>query len=76
MIILPGLADDRQVIVVENSDPPTAITARPQVVMFSKNPHSGRYGFFPMEPETNAPTDSSETLESEEGPQRRAQRVL
>jgi hypothetical protein len=39
---------DRQVIIVENSDPPAAITTRPQVVMFSKNPHSGRYGFFPM----------------------------
>jgi predicted nuclease with TOPRIM domain len=47
---LAGLAADRQVIVVENTDPPAAITARPQVVMFSKNPHSGRYGFFPREP--------------------------
>jgi hypothetical protein len=45
---LAGLPDDRQVIIVENSDPPASITTRPQVVMFSKNPHSGRYGFFPM----------------------------
>ena len=45
---LAGLPDDRQVIIVENTDPPAAITTRPQVVMFSKNPHSGRYGFFPM----------------------------
>ncbi|HEX2552743.1 MAG TPA: AAA family ATPase [Microvirga sp.] len=44
---LPG---DRQVIVVENRDPPSEITARPNVVMFSKNPHSGRYGFFPRPP--------------------------
>ena len=34
-------------IIVENSDPPEAIVALPQVTMFSKNPHSGRYGFFP-----------------------------
>jgi septal ring factor EnvC (AmiA/AmiB activator) len=45
---LAGLPNDRQVIIVENSDPPSSITTRPQVVMFSKNPHSGRYGFFPM----------------------------
>jgi septal ring factor EnvC (AmiA/AmiB activator) len=45
---LAALAPDRQVIIVENSDPPASIMARPQVVMFSKNPHSGRYGFFPM----------------------------
>jgi len=48
---LAGLGDDRQVIIVENTDPPAAIAARPQVVMFSKNPHSGRYGFFPMAPQ-------------------------
>jgi len=51
---LAGLAADRQVIVVENTDPPTTIRARPQVIMFSKNPHSGRYGFFPREPEQQA----------------------
>jgi hypothetical protein len=45
---LAAVAADRQVIIVENSDPPASITARPQVVMFSNNPHSGRYGFFPM----------------------------
>lgn len=45
---LAGLAADRQVIVVENTDPPGAIMGKPQVSMFSKNPHSGRYGFFPM----------------------------
>ena len=45
---LAGLADDRQVIIVENTDPPAQITTRTQVVMFSKNPHSGRYGFFPI----------------------------
>ncbi len=44
---LAALGADRQVIIVENSDPPAAIAARPQVTMFSRNPHSGRYGFFP-----------------------------
>lgn len=39
---------DRQVIIVENSDPPLAIKAHPQVEMFSRNPYSGRYGLFPI----------------------------
>ena len=45
---LQSLTDDRQVIVVENTDPPPAIKALEQVKMFSKNPHSGRYGLFPF----------------------------
>lgn len=45
---LAAAPDDRQVIIVENSDPPSPIVARPQTIMFSKNPHSGRYGFFPV----------------------------
>jgi hypothetical protein len=45
---LQSLPTDRQVIVVENTDPPSAITALEQVSMFSKNPHSGRYGLFPF----------------------------
>jgi hypothetical protein len=44
---LQGLSDDTQVIVVENTDPPVAIMARDQSLMFSKNPHHGRYGLFP-----------------------------
>jgi hypothetical protein len=51
---LQALPDDRQVIIVENTDPPSAITALPQVLMFSKNPHSGRYGLFPHIPNTTA----------------------
>jgi hypothetical protein len=45
---LAALPNDRQVIIVENTDPPASIATRLQVVMFSKNPHSGRYGFFPI----------------------------
>lgn len=44
---LQSLPADRQVIVVENTDPPEATKALDQVLMFSKNPHSGRYGLFP-----------------------------
>lgn len=45
---LYSLSDDQQVIVVENTDPPDNIRNLEQVTMFSKNPHSGRYGFFPI----------------------------
>ncbi|HVY08348.1 MAG TPA: AAA family ATPase [Burkholderiales bacterium] len=45
---LQALSEDRQVIVVENTDPPEAIRALKQVLMFSKNPHHGRYGLFPF----------------------------
>jgi predicted nucleic acid-binding Zn-ribbon protein len=47
---LEALPADRQAIIIENIDPPTAIANRPQVVMFSNNPHSGRQGFFPAVP--------------------------
>lgn len=47
---LARLDDDRQVIIIENKDPPASIISRPNVLMFSKNPHSGRYGFFPIAP--------------------------
>lgn len=47
---LQTLPKDRQVIVVENTDPPDAIKNLEQVEMFSKNPYSGRYGLFPYDP--------------------------
>jgi hypothetical protein len=58
---LAGLPENRQVIIIENTDPPESIKARPQVTMFSKNPHSGRYGFFPIvaEPKALPPPASS-----------------
>lgn len=52
---LSGLPQDRQVIIVENNDPPANIRTQAQSTMFSKNPHSGRYGLFPAKkppPET------------------------
>jgi hypothetical protein len=39
---------ERQVIILENVDPPEDIKKRSQSIFFSKNPHLGRYGFFPM----------------------------
>jgi hypothetical protein len=45
---LANLPEDRQLIIIENSDPPAGIRERPQVLMFSANPHSGRYGYFPV----------------------------
>lgn len=44
---LERLPADTQVIVVENTNPPSAIMARYQSLMFGKNPHHGRYGLFP-----------------------------
>jgi hypothetical protein len=45
---IAAMADDRQVIIIENDDPPASIGSRPQVQMFSGNPNSGRFGFFPV----------------------------
>jgi hypothetical protein len=44
---LAAFPNDRQVLVVENTDPPEQIAKRDQVTMFSANPHAKRYGFFP-----------------------------
>lgn len=39
---------DRQVIILENNDPPENIKKLSHTLFFSKNPHLGRYGFFPV----------------------------
>ncbi|AXQ31059.1 hypothetical protein D0B54_21300 [Solimonas sp. K1W22B-7] len=44
---LEMLPADKQVIVVENTNPPDAIMKLQQSSMFGKNPHHGRYGLFP-----------------------------
>jgi len=54
---LAKIPDDRQVIIVENSDPPDVIQKRKQVTMFSANPHTGRYGFFPLRPPITETTE-------------------
>ncbi len=45
-LYLAGVGE-RQVIIVENTTPPDDIAKRPATTFFSKNPHLGRYGFFP-----------------------------
>jgi hypothetical protein len=69
---LQRLPNDRQVIIVENTTPPKAIADLPQAVMFTKNPHQGRYGFFPQSVAPAAPaaseTDGSPDTNSTSGP--------
>ncbi|MDB4949377.1 MAG: putative phage protein [Gemmatimonadetes bacterium] len=44
---LLGLRQDNQLIIVENEHPPDSVLDRANVTVFTKNPHQGRYGFFP-----------------------------
>lgn len=44
---LLGLQATNQVIIIENEHPPDFVSKRGNVVVFTKNPHQGRYGFFP-----------------------------
>lgn len=45
---LLGLHKENQVIVIENEHPPDFVFDKANVVVFTKNPHQGRYGFFPV----------------------------
>ncbi len=45
---LLGLSKDSQVIVIENQHPPDFVSDEGNVTVFTKNPHHGRYGFFPV----------------------------
>ena len=45
---LLGLHKESQVIIVENEHPPAFVSAASNVVVFTKNVHQGRYGFFPV----------------------------
>lgn len=44
---LLGFKNDAQIIIVENEHPQNSISDRSNVIVFTKNPHQGRYGFFP-----------------------------
>jgi hypothetical protein len=46
---LLGLHEDNQVIILENKHPPGFVMEEGHVTVFTKNPHKGRYGFFPYE---------------------------
>ena len=48
---LLGLKPDAQVIVVENEHPPALVREQANVVVFTKNQHQGRYGFFEAQEE-------------------------
>jgi hypothetical protein len=45
---LLGLSKDNQVIIIENEHPPQFVFDKSAVTVFTKNPHEGRYGFFPF----------------------------
>ena len=45
---LLGLRKDNQVIIIENEHPPDFVSGEGNVIVFTKNPHQGRYGFFPV----------------------------
>jgi hypothetical protein len=45
---LLGLSKDSQVIIIENEHPPQFVFDEAKVIVFTKNPKQGRYGFFPQ----------------------------
>lgn len=45
---LLGLRKDSQVIIIENEHPPEVVSRDGNVIVFTKNPHQGRNGFFPV----------------------------
>ncbi|RWL90978.1 MAG: hypothetical protein EOR68_29620 [Mesorhizobium sp.] len=45
---LLGLNKENQVIIIENEHPPEFVFEQTNVVVFTKNSHQGRYGFFPV----------------------------
>jgi hypothetical protein len=56
---LQKLPNNKQVIIVENTTPPKAIADLPQAIMFTRNPHQGRYGFFPVSVAPAAPSEAN-----------------
>jgi hypothetical protein len=45
---LMGMHKGCQVIIVENERPPDFVSLDGNIIVFTKNPHQGRYGFFPV----------------------------
>jgi hypothetical protein len=45
---LKQIGDDRQVIIIENTDPPDDVRVLPCAQKFTGNPEEGRAGFFPV----------------------------
>jgi hypothetical protein len=46
---LAGLKADRQILIIENTDPPANVQSLPQAINFTGIPGSGRAGYFPPE---------------------------
>jgi len=46
---LLGLRKENQVIILENKHPPKFVSKEGHVTIFTKNPHQGRYGLFPVQ---------------------------
>lgn len=44
---LMGISKENQIILIENEHPPDFVEKEVPVIVFTKNPNSGRYGFFP-----------------------------
>lgn len=61
---LAAMTDDRQVVIVENITPPEVIRSRPNIQMFSGNPSTGRYGFFPFVPKVETVSTEANVNES------------
>ena len=49
---LLGLRKDSQIIIAENEHPPDFVSGEGNVIVFTKNPHQGRYGFSPSQAST------------------------
>ena len=47
---LLGLKANAQIIIIENEHPPAFVEQGGNVIVFTKNPHQGRYGLFPHNP--------------------------
>ena len=45
---LLGLKAKAQIIIIENEHPPEFVDKGGNVIVFTKNPHQGRYGLFPQ----------------------------
>lgn len=46
-LYLLGLSEDSQVVIIENEHPADIVGREGNVIVFTRNPHQGRYGFFP-----------------------------
>ncbi|MDI5973519.1 hypothetical protein POF50_029965 [Streptomyces sp. SL13] len=49
-----------QAVVVENDDPPAQIVEQARAYMFSRDPDGERFGFFPLNPDPDAPPQPSQ----------------